>query len=133
MDATTRDGMQRAIEAVIAERQRQEAKWGEQNHPMVPAEVFDRARASHRSVAYVACYSLGIVTARDAREVCDLRHRSGDGTYSHILIEEVAEFIEACAIHGETSDEARAEMVQVAAVALSMLEAIDRKRAKVTP
>ena len=35
MDVKTRDGMQRAIEAVIAERLRQDAKWGEQNHPML--------------------------------------------------------------------------------------------------
>ena len=133
MDATTRDGMQRAIEAVIVERQRQEAKWGEQNHPMVPADIVREAHAHGAAPEFFACHILGIDDAKAARDECNREHRAGRGTYTHILVEEVAEFVEACVIHGETSDEARAEMVQVAAVALAMIEAIDRKRAKVTP
>lgn len=128
MDATMRDGMQRAIEAVIAERQRQEAKRGPQDHPML--------RRSARE-AYVSCDVAAntalLPSAARARHVCEYEHGKGDGTYTSILVEEVAEFFEACYMHGETSDEARAEMVQVAAVALAMLEALDRKRAKVTP
>ena len=128
MDAKTRDGMQLAVEAVIAERLRQEAKWGEQNHPMAPSGKNRSVKLEH-----FACEILGIPTAREARDACEWSHRAGSGTYTHILVEEVAEFVEACVLHGETSDEARAEMVQVAAVALAMLEAIDRKRVKVTP
>ena len=117
--------MRSALDAVLAERQRQDAKWGEQNHPMTP-------RGQNRSVSpeHFACEVLGVPTAREARESCDNAHRRGDGTYAHILVEEVAEFVEACVLHGDASDEARAEMVQVAAVALAMLECIDRKRAK---
>ena len=130
MDATTRDGLRRAIEAVIAERQRQEAKWGPQDHPMVPANVAREARNHGAEPAFFACHVLGIDSAKEARAECDREHKAGRGTYTHIFVEEAAEFVEACVIHGETSDEARAEMVQVAAVALAMLECIDRKRAK---
>jgi len=120
--------MRSALDAVIAERQRQDAKWGEQNHPML------RLAARRAFVAYdVAANTALLPTAARAREHCNHEHRSGDGSYVSILVEEVSEFFEACYAHGETSDEARAEMVQVAAVALAMLECIDRKRAKVTP
>lgn len=122
------EAMRSALDAVIAERQRQDAKWGEQNHPMVP-ETHDH----HAGWQYLAAEFLEIPTADRARDACDRAHRRGEGTYTHILVEEVAEFVEACVLHGDASDEARAEMVQVAAVALAMLECIDRKRAKVTP
>ena len=117
--------MRTALDAVIAERQRQDAKWGEQNHPMVPSEHRDSPSACSYASAI-----LGVPSASNARDACEWSHRASQGTYAHILVEEVAEFVEACVIHGETSDEARAEMVQVAAVALAMLECIDRKRAK---
>ena len=125
--------MRSALDAVIAERQRQDAKWGVQNHPMVPADVRAEAQAHGASPEFFACHVLGVDDAKAARDECNREHRAGRGTYTHILVEEVAEFVEACVLHGDASDEARAEMVQVVAVALAMLEAIDRKRAKVTP
>jgi len=120
--------MRSALDAVIAERQRQDAKWGEQNHPML------RRHARTAMASYdVAANTALLPTAAQARHMCEYEHKLGDGSYVSILVEEAAEFFEACYAHGETSDEARAEMVQVAAVALAMLEAIDRKRAKATP
>ena len=126
--AEFRERITKAIADVVAERLRQEAKWGEQNHPMV-------GLAARRGFVppRVACVRLGILGADEARERCDHAHRNHEGAYTHILVEEVAEFVEACVLHGDASDEARAEMVQVVAVALAMLECIDRKRAKVTP
>ena len=126
--AEFRERITKAVTDVVAERLRQETKWGEQNHPMIlppPAWGYDSP--------HVEAERLNLPSARTARDACEWAHRSNRGTYTHILVEEVAEFVEACVLHGETSDEARAEMVQVAAVALAMLEAIDRKRAKVTP
>lgn len=102
------------FDEIDAERVRQDAKWGEQNHPMVP-EGFPLAVA--RSVT------------ADARRVCDLSAQVGKIAYTSILAEEHCEFIEACVEHGETSDEARTELVQAVAVGVAMLEAIDRKRA----
>lgn len=112
------DRLYAALADVAAERTRQHARWGEQNHPLVPP-----------ASELVVCSRLGIISADESKIACDLAHRSGRGTYAHILVEEVAEAVEACAIHGETSDEARAELVQVAAVAVQMVERIDSARA----
>ena len=129
MDAKTEDGMRAALADVVMERMRQDAKWGEQNHPMVPRNVVTMAANSGEEPAPLACFLLGVEHARAARALCEAAHRNGNGTYTHILVKKVAEMVETCVLHGETSDEARAEMVQVAAVALAMVEAIDRKRA----
>ncbi len=108
---------------VLAERERQDFKWGEQNHPIV-------GKAARRgfTTPKKECERLGILGADEARERCDRAHRDGEGTYTHIIIEEVAEAIEAGVEHGEASDESREEWVQVAAVALAIVECIDRKR-----
>jgi hypothetical protein len=100
------NGPRAAIFAEItAERERQDAKWGEQNHPVV-----DLATA------------LGLKFFRDqARETCELHAERGSCTWYDILKEE---FYEAFA----ESDPARQreELVQVAAVAVEIIECIDR-------
>ena len=75
----------RQVADVLAERERQDAKWGEQNHPIE--------------------------------------------TWMLILMEEVGEMSKA-ALENRPEDEVRSELVQVAAVALSMLESFDRQAAK---
>lgn len=112
-----------AVISVLQERERQDAKWGEQNHPMVGRAARLRLISPRRE-----CARLGILGADEAREACDHAHRNDEGTYAHILIEEVAEAIEASSEHGDASDAAREEWVQVAAVALAIVESIDRKR-----
>lgn len=96
---------------VKEERERQDAKWGEQNHPdWTPNPL---------GVNPV------IDPARHAKGVCDEKFKAGQGSYSDILLEEVA----------EAHDEAKAgnvdalytELVQVAAVAVEWIEAIDRR------
>ncbi len=126
--AEFRTRITRAVADVVAERLRQEAKWGEQNHPMVPPDIESEARAHGAEPEFFACHVLGIDDAKAARDECNREHRAGRGTYTHIAVEELAEFVEACVLHGEASDEARAEAVQVAAVALAIVERIDRKR-----
>ena len=91
---------------VGTERAAQDAKWGPQNHPD----------------------GTGGRDARDAcdaaRMLCDLRHREGRGTWSDILREEVCE-----AFAESDPRKLRAELVQVAAVAVAWVEAIDRRKA----
>ena len=116
------------LEEVLAERERQDAKWGEQNHPMIPADIEREARAHDAEPAFFACHVLGIDDAKAARDECERAHRLGYGTYTHIIIEELAEFIEACVKHGEASDEAWGELVQTVAVGVAMLEALARRR-----
>ena len=90
---------------VLAERRRQDARWGQQNHPDGTGRECDK------------------FSAREARDACDRAFREGwPGTWAHILREEVAEAL-------AESDPAalRAELVQVAAVAGAWVEAIDRR------
>lgn len=100
-----------AARDAIAERVRQDVRWGQSNHPSLPAGV------TH------PCAFFGIPTADAARLFCETAFRTGTGSNAHILLEEVSEAIEAA------NDPAhlRAELVQVAAVALKWIEQIERR------
>jgi hypothetical protein len=90
---------------IEAERLSQDAKWGQQDHPDGTSAVYTE-------------------TAERARILCSVRHAEGVGTWNLILLEEVAE---ACA---ETDPaKLREELIQVAAVAVAWIEAIDRRPA----
>ena len=119
--------MRTALDAVIAERQRQDAKWGEQNHRIAPPHG-RRGWFFPHVIGNTALAMLGLPTEKAARVACNEAVTAGRVTYGHILVEEVCELIYAAARDGDTSDAARAEAVQVAAVALAIVECIDRKR-----
>lgn len=92
------------LEEVAAERIRQNAKWGEQNHP----DGTGQPHAAHKPYR--------------ARKDCESAFEEGRGTWRHILIEEVAE--------AEAESDVwrlREELIQVAAVAVAWIEAIDRR------
>lgn len=93
---------------VLRERQRQDAKWGEQNHPdgTGPDE----------------CPRFFLPSADVARKLCDREHHSGNGTWAHIAVEELCEAVEC----GDATD-LRKELVQTAAVLVAWVEAIDRR------
>lgn len=96
----------RILAEVQAERERQDARWGEQNHP--------------NGTGALSC-----VLERDkARQGCENAFQRGDGTWMHVLIEEVFE-----AFAEEDPAKLRAELVQVAAVATNWIGAIDRRTA----
>jgi hypothetical protein len=104
------------------ERRRQDRKWGEQNWPDVcPVLMNRRGGCSTQRMAQ----EYEIPTAQRARFRCETEFSRGDGTWADILIEEVAEAIEA----GAQADTAalRKELVQIAAVAVAWVEAIDRR------
>jgi hypothetical protein len=90
------------------ERARQDAKWGEQNHPNGTGdEPGSRLRAKQ---------------ADHAREVCQKHAADGTVTWLDILREELAEaFAESDPVN------LRSELIQVAAVAVAWVEAIDRR------
>lgn len=87
------------------ERERQDAKWGVQNHPIRP----------EKSTRYFT------VSADLSRELCDEAAENGTITWYHILREE---FFEAMA--ESTLERQREELIQVIAVAVAMVENIDR-------
>lgn len=113
--------MRKASKEVEQEVLRQRQKWGEQNHPLVSDVV--------QGYPDIAAQEYEIPTAARAQYLCDVLSAHNRVTYTHILLEEFAEFVEAAAL-GDAA-QARAELVQVAAVAVSMIEAIDRNKGAV--
>lgn len=100
---------------VIQERVRQEAKWGEQNHPDGTTPGFLWTALFRRSMAE---------SAEIAKQEVDLDARLGQSTYAGIFLEEVFE-----ALAEEDPARLRAELIQVAAVAVAWVESIDRREA----
>ncbi|HVZ40923.1 MAG TPA: hypothetical protein VHI13_16705 [Candidatus Kapabacteria bacterium] len=110
----------RILVEVADERLRQDATWGEQNHPMLDQTLLHREGGCtpQRMVEDYEMPSAGWM-----KFTVQTLAKRGELTYMHILLEEVCEAIEClddeCAM--------RAELVQVAAVAVAMVECIDRK------
>lgn len=100
-DAIARE---RVLEDVRNERRLQDVQWGDQNHPDGTGRLGDKQSADA------------------ARESCDVLAESGRVTWRDILAEEFRE-----ALAESEPDKLRAELVQVAAVAVNWIEAIDRR------
>jgi hypothetical protein len=104
MNAAFRAGRTRAVLAEIeAERQAQDAQWGEQNHPLGFGGHLNRLRADQ------------------CRAECDEAAERGEVTWRHILLEELYE-----ALAEGSARAARDELIQLAAVAVAAVERIDR-------
>lgn len=107
------------------ERAKQDARWGEQNHPyadlnLVPTQYANAGmKASH-------CYD--VPTADIARLRCQAAANQGRSTWADILLEEFCEFLEAAGLGDDTA--ARGELVQLAAVAVAAIQAHDRREAQ---
>lgn len=104
---------QGVLREVAKERAEQDHQWGEQNHPMIGG-MFPQAYRSN--------YAL---EARRWKDVNDYRVEKESLGFDGILLEEVFEALEEV-----DPVKQRAELVQVAAVAVGMVEALDRKMAK---
>lgn len=97
------------LDNIQDERSRQDAKWGEQNHPsLLPAHDY------------------GIPSGDDARARCERAFKAGYGTWGHILIEEIGEAFDEWA----NPDALRTELVQCAAVIAAWVEYLDRQEAQ---
>lgn len=107
---------------VRMERHRQDAKWGEANHPDGTGAMCIR---DGRPVADPIILEVRRERAQADRQACDEAACAGRLTWRHILREEVSE---ACA--EDDPAKLRAELVQVAAVAVKWIEAIDRREAR---
>lgn len=95
-----------AITAVKAETWNQLALWGVQNHP-------DGTR----------CSRFGLDALKAAREVYEYKRAHGVVTWASVLEEEFWEVMTE-----EDPEDLRAELVQLAAVCVSWIEAIDRRQ-----
>jgi hypothetical protein len=98
----------RVIDQVWDERRRQDDKWGEQNHP----DIGPRSHADPYPPE----------EADDWKERNTDRAADGTLSWDGILLEEVYE-----ALSELDPAKLRAELVQVAAVAVAWIEAIDRR------
>jgi len=93
------------FDEIRLERQRQDEKWGEQNHPMIP-EIF----------SIEGCKQ----TLNTMRHQNDLNSINGKANWYHILAEEILE------VFAETEPmKQRKELIQVAAVAVAIIECLD--------
>lgn len=117
MNATDRNPSvitDRVLSEVLAERLRQDIRWGQQDHPMHDATDPDGVTLLGRSYA-------GLERA------CKDRFRDVPPSWAVILLEEVFEVMTA-----RTFKDTRAELVQVAAVAVAAVESMDRNRVSLT-
>jgi alpha-D-ribose 1-methylphosphonate 5-triphosphate synthase subunit PhnH len=106
---------------VLRERDRQDAKWGEQNHPDgtgVHVLAFDDF--GHATLVEMT----GPWIAEVAKVNTDEAAKAGTVTWGHILFEEVTE-----AFAEDDPEKLRTELIQVAAVAQQWVGAIDRRSA----
>lgn len=107
---------------VAAERERQDAKWGEQNHPNGTGdnqEFIRPAEYVHPAGEHILA-TMGTFAYR-MKHRTDERAQRGTVTFADILLEEVFE-----ALAEEDPAKLRTELIQVAAVAAQWVEAIDR-------
>lgn len=107
--------MEKIFNEIKAEREKQELKWGEQNHPILDPKLL------HRSPQRM-CEGYEIPSESRARNLCEINHSRGTGTYMHILIEEISE----AASCGSNNENLRKELIQCAAVLVAMIESLDR-------
>lgn len=115
-------GTDGVLAEVAAERERQNTKWGEQNHPngtgpkTTPMAEIVRGPANaivNRHYAFGLMYQ--------AKSATDAHAAAGTVTYADILLEEVFE-----ALAESDPVKLRTELIQCAAVATQWVEAIDR-------
>lgn len=112
-----------ALHEILTERSRQDAKWGEQNHP-------DGTGAINHPLDHPLSLSDsrldlcgGAELAEIFKGVCDKNTKMGSLTWKDILLEEV---FEALAEESD-SDDLTVEVTQTAAVAVGWLGAISRR------
>lgn len=110
----------RTITAVLAERARQDAKWGEQNHP-------DGTGPEHSAIGGIYAFSRGAINNASGSAAAIRRTNTHAAenrtTWEDILTEEWAETVASQAGSPALAD----ELAQVAAVSVAWLGAIERR------
>ena len=107
---------EKVLNEVLAERVRQEEKWGEQNHP----------DGTGPDVELETPYGNYMEELADShKNHTDFKAEYGGLTYKDIFLEEVFE-----ALAEENPISLREELVQTAAVAVAWVEKIDRDKEK---
>lgn len=108
------------LEEVYQERERQHAKWGEQNLPNIDQELLDNDWLPDR-----VAWFYEIPTAAEAKQRYEEDFARDEGSWAHVAVEELAEAIEAASLKDKW--ELRKELIQCAAVFVAWVEALDRR------
>ena len=103
------------LDEVYVERNNQDKKWGEQNHPILDQSLINRHPIT-------MCQEYEIPSEEKAKSKVEIHDKRGDLTYFDILIEEISE----AASCGNNNVELRKELIQCAAVLVAMVESLDR-------
>lgn len=112
-------GFERIAREVSVERTRQDLKFGTNRHlPVVSVHSLDPGWFETPADFY------GLPSSKKARRLCDQETETGDLSWGHVLVEELAEVLDA-----KTDEERREELVQLAAVCFAAIENLDRKKA----
>ena len=99
------------LQEISRERNKQDEKWKEQNHPIV-----DNSYVSDgMSLRY------GLPSEKRVKELYDSLSKRGELTWGDIVVEELVEAL--CAPNKELM---REELIQCAAVVVAMIESLDR-------
>lgn len=111
---------------VALERVAQDAKWGQQDHPLVDPLLAERVPSGAQTALRRMAQEYEVPMAGRAKFLTDVAARRGNVTFAHIASEEQSEWIEAATL-GDL-DAARQEAIQAAAVWVQVVERIDRMR-----
>lgn len=103
------------LKELVGERERQDAKFGEQNYPTLDPKLIQRSPQR-------MCEEYEIPTEERAKQLVEIHAKRGDLTWMHILVEEVSEVASSM----DDIDKLRKELIQVAAVSIAMIESIDK-------
>lgn len=101
------------------ERKRQDKKWGEQNHPSLDQVLLTRKGGCD---GVRMCEEYEIPSEHRAKFLCENSFNNKEGTFAHIAVEEMSEAIAAL-----DDAKVREELIQLAAVCVSWIGAIDRR------
>lgn len=107
--------MEYILNEIKKERTKQDLKWGIQNHPILDHTLIDRDPTR-------MCEEYEIPTENRAKQLCEINAKRGTLTFMHILVEEISE----AASCKNNIDALRKELIQVAAVAVAMVDSLDR-------
>lgn len=107
--------METILEEIKQERQKQDLKWGQQNHPVLDPILINRDPVR-------MCEEYEIPSENRAKQMCDMQAKGGRCTWMHILVEEISE----AASCGPETERLRVELIQAAAVIVATIESLDR-------
>lgn len=114
------DSLQEVLAEIQAERARQDAKWGEQNHPSVDPVLTARPGGVD---GCRLCAEYEIPSESRAKHLCQAMFARGEGTWAHVAVEELAE-----AVSADCDEHRRRELVQLGAVVVAWIQCIDRRK-----